>query len=235
MKIFLLAFFFVPAAGLALAAGAPAAPVPAAHSIDHIGIGAADLDKGIAFVAEKTSVTAVKGGVHPGRGTQNALMSLSGGTYLEIIAPIPGAKPLGVGAATAALATPKPEFFAVRSTDLEGTIRMLREKGFAISDPEAGSRKRPDGSILNWRTAHLEGAGLEAAPFIIEWDKTSPHPSATSPSGCTLAKLEIEDKNTKQLSRLFGLLGLDIPTHPASASALRVTLSCSKGQVVFGP
>ena len=221
-------------AGLAFAAGAPPAPSAPAHAIDHIGIGAADLDRGIAFVAERTGVTAVKGGVHPGRGTQNALMSFGGGTYLEIIAPVPGAKPQPEDASLATLATPRPVFFAVRSTDLEGTIRLLREKGFAISDPQPGSRKRPDGSVLNWRTAALEGAGLEAAPFFIQWGKDSPHPSTTSPGGCTLVKLEVEDKSAETLSRLFALLRLDIPTHPASAPSLRVTLACPKGEVIFG-
>ncbi len=89
--------------------------------------------------------------------------------------------------------------------------------------------------MLRWRTLGLTGVGLDEAPFFIEWDKSSPHPSRTSPGGCTLARLEVFDKDVSALAKLFALLGLDVPARLAPAPALRVTLKCPKGEVVFGP
>jgi len=220
---------------LTIATSSAAAEKKPLHVVDHVGLGCADLDRGVAVVEERTSVRAETGGVHPGRGTHNALMTLGHGTYLEIIAPVAGGAATPDNAELAALATPKPVFFAVGSTDLAATAALLKAAGFATSEIRAGSRKKPDGSVLEWRTLRLEGKDLGAAPFFIEWTKGAAHPSATSPKGCTLAKLEVESESPERLSRLFEVLGLDVPVRKAAAPGLRVRMLCPKGEVSFGP
>lgn len=161
-------------------------------------------------------------------------MDLGGGTYLEIIAPVPGQKSAPETSDLAKLARPTPVFFALRSPDLDATVGLLAANHFATSPIQPGSRTRPDGSTIAWRTTGVTGPGLDAAPFFIEWAKGSPHPSSTSPAGCRLTTLEVLDPAPGNLEKLFSAAGVAIPV-VRGERGLRLTAECPKGTVVFGP
>src|SRR5262250_2082639 len=105
--------------------------------LDHIILGCNDLDRGVAFVERHTGVRAAFGGVHPGRGTRNALLSLGKRRYLEIMAPdpaqnvAPGASVHGSGPSPVAqlreLKEPRIIAWAAHRDDLEQFAAQLRE------------------------------------------------------------------------------------------------------------
>src|SRR5215467_8799672 len=102
--------------------------------LDHILLGCNDLDRGIAWVEERTGVRAAFGGVHPGRGTQNALLSLGDLQYLEIIAPDP--KQPGVtsrGGDLRGLTEPKLVGWAAHPKAVGQTAKRLSKAGIAHS------------------------------------------------------------------------------------------------------
>jgi catechol 2,3-dioxygenase-like lactoylglutathione lyase family enzyme len=210
---------FLATTGLAITGAALAVPpmifgkdeVPTL--LDHILLGCDDLDKGIAFVEEKTGVRAAFGGVHPGRGTRNALLSLGERHYLEIIAPDP-AQPNAtefLSLVLKKLTAPRLVGWAAHPGDLDAFARKLRDAGLAFGGPRPGSRQRPDGRTLSWKTLTLADDKQGVLPFFIEWSADSIHPSADAPAGCRIARFEISGPDSGELHRLCKLLDLDVP------------------------
>ena len=205
---------------------------PDAIRIDHVIVGVADLEKGIADFERLTGVRAVVGGVHPGRGTRNALMSLGGGTYLEILAPDPAQSVDNDEIRELrTLARPTPLGWAV-SADEERVIRLaLKDAGRAISPPEPGSRAKPDGAVLRWVTFGYDGVENPLAPFFIIWMAPDLHPARTSPGGCRLSRLSIETPDSNDLAAAVQPLRLNVAVNRAAAKRVRLSLSCPDGEV----
>ena len=200
-------------------------------SIDHVIVGIADLEAGIRRFAELSGVTAEHGGQHPGRGTQNALLSLGSPTYLEIIAPVAGPPP-GMEALSG-LKELTPIGWAIGTRDLDSTKARLEAAGIKVSPPRAGSRVRPDGQRLEWRTAGIDIPG-GLTPFLIEWSAQTAHPSTTSPKGCTLESMQIDTPQAESLGKLIEELRLGAVVREAADEEMRLALACPAGRVSFG-
>jgi hypothetical protein len=199
--------------------------------LDHILLGCNDLDTGIAFVQDSAGVRAAVGGVHPGRGTRNALLSLGERRFLEIIAPDPhqpGAKDtLGLRLLT----QPKLVGWAAHPGDLDAFAKKLREAGVAFEGPTPGSRARPDGRVLHWKTLNLADDHHGLLPFFIEWSADSAHPSTDAPKGCTLDYFEVNSTNPEELTQLIQKIGINLPVEHSDKSRLRALLTGPKGDL----
>ena len=159
--------------------------------LDHVLLGCSDLDQGIAYVEQHTGVRPAIGGVHPGRGTRNALLSLGELHYLEVIAPDPQQHLATSGPSLLStirqLAAPRLVEWAVHTSDLQAVAERLRKEGIAFEGPNPGSRQRPDGRLLNWQTLNFNDDQHGMIPFFIQWGAGSPHPSSNAPAGFTAA------------------------------------------------
>src|SRR6266545_77803 len=124
---------------------------PAASAVDHLLLGVSDLERGIEWVERRTGVRAAAGGVHPGVGTRNALLSLGPGHYLEIIAPDPAQSAYNFQIDVRLLTEPRLITFAAATSDIEATAAAAREAGYQVFGPRAGSRQAPSGKMLRWR------------------------------------------------------------------------------------
>jgi hypothetical protein len=199
-------------------------------AIDHVILAIDDLDRGIEQFTALTGVVPDRGGEHPGRGTQNAVASLGDGRYVEIMAPLREA-PLPAGIPFDQLT---PAGWALGVTDLPAILARLETAGVMAIGPIAGSRRRPDGSVLEWQTATIRGDGLDLAPFLIEWAADASHPSESSPVGCRLEGVTLFDPEPGPLRRLFDVLGYR-PDVRRGDLGMHVILDGLDGRVSFAP
>jgi hypothetical protein len=155
---------------------------------DHIILGCKDLDQGIEYMEKLSGYRAAIGGSHPGRGTRNALLKLGYKSYLEILAPDPQQPELTWHKELATLNVPLIVGWAVAIKNIEQYAMHLRQRGTACIGPTAGSRTKPNGETLGWKTLVLEDDKAGILPFYIEWAPDSPHPSTDAPGACLLSR-----------------------------------------------
>ncbi|HEY1925012.1 MAG TPA: VOC family protein [Candidatus Acidoferrum sp.] len=201
--------------------------------LDHILLGSSDLDDGIAFVERRTGVRAAFGGVHPGAGTQNALLSLGRNRYLEIIAPDPNQPATDDVRDLRGLENPVLVGWAAHPGDIEVFATLLRDKGIEAIGPKPGSRKRPDGRVLNWKTLALKDSAEGLLPFFIEWGAGSIHPSVDAPQGCSLELFEAATTAQQfiELQSRADQLQLDLPITKARTAHLHAIIAGPKGRL----
>jgi hypothetical protein len=201
--------------------------------LDHILLGCSDLDRGIAFVENHSGVRAAFGGVHPGRGTRNALLSLGEKHYLEIIAPDPQQPGAPDHYGLLKLTEPHLVGWAAHPGDLNSFATRLRDADIAFDGPNPGSRKRPDGRLLQWKTLNLKDDREGLLPFFIEWSADTIHPSTDAPAGCRIVRFEIATSEPEHLSKTLAILGLDVKIAKAENAQLRAKIASPKGELAL--
>ncbi|MEO1277241.1 MAG: VOC family protein [Pseudomonadota bacterium] len=218
-----------------------------ASRLDHIVIGAAELEEAVRWATAAFGVAPAARGRHPLMGTHNALwhMSVPGreDAYLEIIAIEPGApqpaQPRWFGLDQQAtqvrlMAGPQLLTWQVRPEGgLDATVAQLDAAGVAPGAPMALTRDR-----LSWRLTVPEDGVMPFEgrfPVLIEWDAGVPTPPETlPPMGIALEALEVRgsDQALVKALMLAGAHGLATLV-PEEAPVLRATLSTPAGRVVI--
>lgn len=203
-------------------------------SIDHLLFGSSDLDRGIDFIEQHVGVRPAMGGVHPGWGTRNALLSLGELCYFEIIAPDPAQNSVpdhmrALFNILTASDPPRLISWIAGTTDIEGLAARLRRENIGFDGPRPGSRRRPDGRLLQWKTLHLHDDHGRVLPFFIHWDALELHPSNDAPKGCQLEQFSIVDPDPEALKKTCAALGLDVPIERGNKSHLKARIRGPKG------
>ena len=153
-------------------------------------------------------------------------LSLGPERYLEIIAPDPQQSAARSPRLSQLVNLRQPLLvgWAVHTKDIEAIARRLRDAKIPADGPNAGSRVRPDGKILRWRTLVLEDDVKGLLPFFIEWGAGSVHPSVDAPAGCKLTSFEVESQDDTRLREMFQKMGIEV-TVRRGAGLLRARIA----------
>ena len=221
-------------------------------NVDHIVYGVpGPLEAAMDDFERLTGIKPMIGGAHPGLGTHNAIVSLGGGAYFEILCcdpcqPDPPKLWMGMSSLEARCfedrCFAKVMTWAVdRTGRLEEAIRAARASGYDPGDEEGFERQRPDGSAMKWSLSYRHytvdemGAGSGAVPFLIDW-KGNTSPAATAPVGCELVGLRAEVKDYEQVANHLRALEIqpdDLMLTPGETDRLVAYLRTPKGVVSF--
>ncbi|MEO8501515.1 MAG: VOC family protein [Vicinamibacteria bacterium] len=211
----------------------------AAESLDHVLLGAPTLEKGIAWLEERTGVRAAPGGSHPGLGTWNALASLGPAKYIEIIAPDPGQP----GVVTfyvpglRDLAAPRFVTWAAKGGDLASGFQATLPRDMACESARPGSRILLDGTPLSWTLAfpthRSHGAFAGLLPFLIEWGSEEQHPGKSTPRGLTLRALHLRHPESGALNHALAALGVTGGATHAAEASIGIELETTRGAVLL--
>jgi len=204
--------------------------VSARDAADHLLLGVANRDAGIRWVEERTGVRAVIGGSHPGIGTHNALISLGGRQYLEIIALDPDQTQVADRyQILKTIEAPRLITWAAVSDDIEATAKQWRAAGLDVVGPKPGGRQRPDGTMMRWATLDVKTDLAIVIPFLIAWDRGMTHPAADSPPGCRLETLTFAHPQPARLRDTLARMGIDATVDAAPDATLVARLQTPRG------
>jgi len=188
--------------------------------LDHLVVGAATLEEGVAWCERVLGVTPGPGGKHALMGTHNRLLNISSArhprSYLEILAidpeaPAP-ARPrwfdLDLPALRERLAQgPGLIHWVARVPNLDAALAYWRGEGVDAGEPVEASR-----GALRWRIAlRADGRRLrrEALPVLIEWGEA--HPTDGMPDlGVQLLDFEARDGLKARLDTPRGEVELEV-------------------------
>ncbi len=177
-----------------------------AARFDHLVVAVEDLDDAAARW-RAAGLSAERGGAHP-VGTENVLVRGPGAAYVELIA-------AGRDEANPWLdrirSARGPISWAVAVDDLDEARTSLLAAGFEPGPPGPGSRRTPDGELLEWRVCDVGPGPYDGSlPFLIEWMTPM---GAGPPDGPVVESVVLTPPDPGRVGDLLVAHGLDPVRH----------------------
>jgi glyoxalase-like protein len=127
------------------------------------------------------------------------------------------------------LTSPRLITWAIHPGDIDALANRLRASGMQVLGPYPGSRTRPDGSVLSWKTVNIADDHHGLLPFFIQWSAGARHPSLDAPAGCHIVRFAAADPYPDELSKTYLGIGVDVQIERGQEPRLQARISGPKG------
>ncbi len=204
------------------------------RKLDHLVYCVLDLNRAIERIFKQTGVEATLGGRHLKHGTKNALIHLGELSYLELLAidnsnsTVKGPRWMGIDL----ISEPKITRWAIHSKDLLSDRVLLKSYNSNMGNLIDGSRKKQDGSILQWEMlmplAHPE---VEIIPFMIDWSKSDAHPTNGLQQNCRLEELKFYGPNNQKTKDALQAIDNNVQIHEYKDIAIQAIIEGPRGKM----
>lgn len=205
------------------------------RTIDHLVYCVPNLEKATKELSEKCGSPVVYGGQHLTKGTENTLLNIGNGAYLELLAidtrntEIAPLRWMGIDL----IDGPTFTRWAIKTTDLASDTAILKKANPSLAETFTGSRKKTDGSTLRWSMAlPLSSPKVEVLPFMVDW-KDSVHPTESLEEGCTLIGLELIHPTPELIQPTITELNIDLVVQKGITPTLKMILDTPNGRITL--
>ena len=202
--------------------------------LDHIVYVVPDLEKACNQLELLLGIRPVFGGHHLTKGTKNALLNLGNGCYLELLAidkknkKIKAPRWMGVDVCKEARITR----WAIKSTRLKTDSKILQKYDSKMGHIDGGQRKTQDSNLLKWKMIlPLAKPAIEVLPFMVDWGKSSVHPTNQLEEACQLVGLKAYHPDPKSIQATLNALDVGCVVQQSPVARLIISIDSPRGLV----
>ena len=202
------------------------------RTIDHFVYAVPDLEASVDWFEEKLGVRPRMGGKHAQEGTQNAILNVGNGCYLEILAIDPGntAKNADRWMGVDLITKPRLTRWCLKSSALVRDSRTLKKYDPAMGVIQAGSRRTVSGKVLSWEMARpLPTPEVDIVPFMTDWDRSESHPTDDLPEISTLLDVTLKHPDPDRVKTLFIDLSISFSVLEGKRQSISIKLLTPQG------
>ncbi|MEM1052387.1 MAG: VOC family protein [Pseudomonadota bacterium] len=176
-------------------------------SLDHVAIGVADTERGVAEIAQLIGFEPHLSEPEPGQFYWSGAVPLGSGRFLEILGPNPTFKKFNPFIELVKrLESPQPLFWYVATGDFATFQKAASSTGAPVERVQTVAFER-DGVKMDYTRGYLGPGFMSASPNVIQWRARSDQ--WDSGEGPVLLGLELSHPEADRLNTVFARLGID--------------------------